>query len=124
MADTRRCKVYSSLIDCRILHEYLYTYVYKKGTVFRQTYPLFKSLAMRSRRSGSWALENIILNTAVFKYTNPLKHKIYRYIMPGACDFFNGWWRDSSSLIVHHDSHFVYRFVWFKCIFKCFQCFF
>jgi len=31
-------------------------YVYKKGTVFRQFYPLFKSWAMRSRRSGSWAL--------------------------------------------------------------------
>jgi len=46
-------------------------YVYMKGTVVRQTYPLFKSCAMRSRRSGYWALENIILdtnkNTAVLK---------------------------------------------------------
>jgi len=38
-------------------------------------------------------------------YTNSLKHKVYIYIMPEACDFFNGWWRDSTSLIVHH---FVY----------------
>jgi len=37
-------------------------------------------------------------NTAVFKYTNSFKHKTYIYIMPEACDFFNGWWRDSSSL--------------------------
>lgn len=36
--------------------------------------------------------------------------------MPQACDFFNGWWRDSSSLIVYHDSHFVYWFGWFKYI--------
>jgi len=59
-------------------------------------------------------------NKAVLKYTNYLKHKIYRYIMPKACDFLNGWWRNSPSLIVHHDSHFVYRFVWFKCIFDAF----
>jgi len=36
--------------------------------------------------------------------------------MPEACDFFNGWWRDSFSLIVYHDSHFVYWFGWFKYI--------
>jgi len=54
------------------------------------------------------------INTAVLKYTNSPKHKIYRFIMPEACDFFNGWWKDSSSLIVHHDSHFIYCFGWFK----------
>jgi len=36
--------------------------------------------------------------------------------LPEACDFFNGWWRDSSSLIVYHDSYFVYWFGWFKYI--------
>jgi len=81
-------------------------------------------------KNGSWALENIILDThikicmhqktAVPKYTKSLKHKIYGYMpyrfMPEACDFFNGWWRDSSSQIVHHDSHFIYCFGWFKCV--------
>jgi len=98
-----------------------YRNINKKGTVFRQTFNLFKSWIMRS-------LQNIILDiyihikicvhqsTAVLKCTNSLKHKIYRYIMPETCDFFNGLWRDSSSLIIHHDSHFVYCFGWFKCI--------
>jgi len=36
--------------------------------------------------------------------------------MPEVRDFLNGWWRDSSFLIVHHDSHFVYWFDWFKYI--------
>jgi len=38
----------------------IYICMFNKGTVFRQTYPLFKSWAMRSQRSGPWVLENIM----------------------------------------------------------------
>jgi len=92
-------------------------YVYKKGTVSRQTYPLFKTWAMRSRRSGSWALRKYYIGY-IYKFTCtkirlflsiPIHlNTKYIYIMPEACDFFDVWWRVSSSLVVHHDSHFVY----------------
>jgi len=48
-------------------------YVYKKGTVFRQTYPLFKSWAMRSPRSGSCALGKYFLFIYLYKASLKLK---------------------------------------------------
>jgi len=73
---------------------------------------------------GPW--ENIILDIYIYKYTctkirlflSISIHLNTKYIdiLWRGMHFFNGWWSDSSSLIVHHDSHFVYWFVWFKCI--------